>query len=259
MSDSYYALILQAATSMSKPPPKTPELQLHNNSDNSPPSSTQDVTELGLPRDLLTQCFNSSPPHGTNIEYPLTQNTPTSSISEADKTILTKNDCKKRKETSSNDSSTSSLFGSSVFSDENKNENMNEKKKLQKMFFGRSCSINFSHTCPHCNQTICDGTTLTTFIYDRTDINKRTKYKEAKEMFLKTYLLIKDFELFQQTRYSDPDGEYMDANLPMCVRKAFNNYFDSGESSFNQCRRRLKEMSSDDSSNSSSEDSTDSL
>ena len=255
MSASYYALILEAAKSMSKPPPKTPELQLHKHgSDDSPLLSTEDEEQL-----FLTQNFDSP-----NVEYPLTQHTPTSSASEAETTIQADNTSKKRKGVSSSNSessSDSSVFSSSVFNDY-KTPKDTETRKVQKMFFTRACSINFSRVCPHCKQTICDGTTLTTFIYNRSGVTEETKYMDAKGMFLKTYLLVKDFELFQQTRYSDPDKEYKDEMLPilpLCVRKAFNNSFDSGESTFNQCRRRLKEMSSEEEeSDSSSQGSTDS-
>ena len=87
---------------------------------------------------------------------------------------------------------------------------------------------------------VCDGTTLSTFIHDRIDFSLED-YFEAKGAFLDCYHLLKDFECFQHTRFTNPDVMYKERdNIPLCVEDAFNQYYNKGFTTFN--KNRLKQI-----------------
>ena len=83
---------------------------------------------------------------------------------------------------------------------------------------------------------VCDGTTLSSFIHKWLDIDL-ANYYEAKSNFIHTYLMLKEFELFQRTRYTNPDIEFGRAgDAPKCVYVAFEEYFENGDTKFNRNR-----------------------
>ena len=182
---------------------------------------------------LLTQHPTTST-SSTFHEYPLTQYTPSDSNDEKEgsnkKQKTTETTIKKDEEDTETDSTT---------------EKESERNAKIKRFLSKACSINFAMVCPHCDNTICDGTTLTSFIYERLDINEISDYDEALDTFQETYLILKDYELFQNSRYANPDIISPFVKLPKCVVKTFDQYYidrmDHG-SAFNQSRRKLKIM-----------------
>ena len=82
---------------------------------------------------------------------------------------------------------------------------------------------------------VCDGTTLSTFIHDRIDFSVE-KYIETKGAFLDCYQLLKDFECFQHTRFTNPDVIHDGLVAPACVEDAFEQYYQNGNTSFNKSR-----------------------
>ena len=100
-----------------------------------------------------------------------------------------------------------------------------------------SANIDFSKRCPSCKQVVCDGTTLAVFCYDRINFGDDDKY-EKEDVFMKAYLFLKNFELFQSTRYSDPDVLSRWDRVPNCVMDTFNELHHTGVSQFQRTSNR---------------------
>ena len=98
-----------------------------------------------------------------------------------------------------------------------------------------NANINFSLRCKHCRQVICDGTTLSQFINSRIDYKGFNEY-DASRSFINVYLLLKDYELFQASRFTDPDVEHDVVKLPKCIKDGFTEYYMDGNITFNQLR-----------------------
>ena len=103
----------------------------------------------------------------------------------------------------------------------------------------KEASIDFTAICPHCKHMVCDGTTLSTFIGDHLDFSL-DDYFDAKESFVNCYFLLKDYECFQSTRFTNPDITYQKENIPACVENAFDEYYEKGSTTFN--KNRLKQI-----------------
>ena len=174
------------------------------------------------------------------MEYPLTQKSPSSSDTGSEGEDVADTSNNKRKVT--NDVKEADK------KETTQQEDANKKMKM-KEFFRRACTINFSKKCPHCGEVICDSTTMLTFIQERINFTSICKKTDAHKLLLDTYLLLKDFEKFQQTRYTDPETVSKHSKLPQCVLKTFKQYMIEETpygSTFNQCRRRLMEIDEED-------------
>ena len=110
----------------------------------------------------------------------------------------------------------------------------------QKVTFNDSV-INFGKTCPYCKQVVCNGTTLATFCCERIDFGEEDEDEDdAEEAFVNAYIFVKDFEKFQNTRYTNPDVQYKWSTLPQCVLDTFREHFREGQSKFNMSRLAMK-------------------
>ena len=98
-----------------------------------------------------------------------------------------------------------------------------------------SANINFSRCCPSCKQVLCDGTTLAVFCYNRINFGDDDEY-EKEEVFCKAYLFLKNFEIFQSTRYTNPDVLMRWDRVPTCVMDTFKELHCTGVSKFNEYR-----------------------
>ena len=101
---------------------------------------------------------------------------------------------------------------------------------------GPQWHVDFSKKCMYCKQILCDGLTLTSFI------NSRINYEgadeaEAAHSFMNAYLLLKYYELFQGTRFTDPEVVYKFKSLPMCIKDAFQENYLTGTPCFDQYRK----------------------
>ena len=106
-------------------------------------------------------------------------------------------------------------------------------------------TIDFSKKCQYCKQILCEGTTYATFCYERLDVRDEDEEYDVEERFVTVYLLLKDFERFQSTRYTNPDANYRSGLVPQCVLDTFREHFRKGKSKFNEYRvgnRKLKEI-----------------
>ena len=105
-----------------------------------------------------------------------------------------------------------------------------------------NCNMNFTKICPHCNLMVCDGTTFSAFIHKWIDI-EADNYFDARCSFMDHYIMLKEFELFQRTRYTNPDVEFArSGDVPKCVYAAFEEFFETGDTKFNKSRavQRIK-------------------
>ena len=69
-------------------------------------------------------------------------------------------------------------------------------------------------------------TTLTSFIYERIETTDKT-YEDVKKRFREAWYhdLLKDYDLFLNTRCTDPDKYGLVVELPPCVMKSLDQYY----------------------------------
>ena len=120
------------------------------------------------------------------LEYPMTQYTPPSSSDNendgSETTVKTENI--KRVKTEHNIKQEEDSDDESGFSE---SESVVENRRAEmRSFFNKACAVNFAKTCDKCGQVICDGTTLTSFIYERIETTGKT-YEDVKKRFREAY------------------------------------------------------------------------
>ena len=104
----------------------------------------------------------------------------------------------------------------------------------QKKTFDRA-NIDFSQKCCYCKQVLCEGTTYATFCYDRLVVTEEDEEYDVEESFSNVYMLLKEYERFQRSRYTNPDV-FFSGVVPQCVFDTFREHFCKGKSKFNEYR-----------------------
>ena len=97
-------------------------------------------------------------------------------------------------------------------------------------------NVNFASKYEYCKQVLCEGTTYATFCYERISMDDDDEEYEAEDAFINVYLLLKDFERFVHSRFTNPDAYYKSRVVPQCVLDTFKEHYRTGKARFNEYR-----------------------